>query len=96
MRELSGYPYAMSLRDYNTLIQYAIDSKVPKHFIVDAINWNEFNVSDAVSFWRDENEVKLFKSFMINGISLTRMHKHFTDGKNDLKLMNFFGEVDSE
>ena len=96
MRELSGYPYAMSLRNYNTLIQYAIDSKVPKHFIVDAINWNEFNVRDALSFRRDEKEVNRFKSFGINGISLTRMHKHFTDGKNDLKLMNFFGELDSE
>ena len=96
MRELSGYPYAMTLRNYNTLIQYAIDSKVPMHFIADAINWNEFNVRDAVSIWRDDNEVKRFKSFGIKGISLTRMHKHFTDGKNDLKLMNFFGEVDTE
>lgn len=96
MRELSGHPYTMSLKEYNSLIQYAIDSKVPMHFIADAINWNEFNVRDAVSIFRDDNEVKRFKSFGIKGISLIRMHEHFANGRNDLKFMELIDEVDSK
>ena len=96
MQELSSHPYSMSLKEYNSLIQYAIDSKVPMHFIADAINWNEFNVRDAVSIFRDDNEVKRFRSFGIKGISLIRMHEHFANGRNDLKFMELIDEVDSE
>lgn len=93
---LKKYPNSMKLRQLNTIIEYAINSNVPREEIAKAINENGFNiaystVNSVPSFEKEDFET--FKNFSITGLKATCMHSHFMRGKN-FGFMKLLGDID--
>lgn len=98
IRELAEYPNAMSLSEFNALIEYALNSNVPREKIASAINENGFNtyygtVNNTPNF--AEEDFKKFKSFGITGIKPTCLHQHFMRGRN-FGFISLLNDIDMQ
>lgn len=98
IEEFAKYPNKMRFEEFNTIIEYALNSNVPMEKIAEAINDNGFNIFYSnVSFipYFEGEDFEKFKSFGIVGIKATCMHHHFMREKN-FGFMRLLGNVDME
>ena len=100
IEEFAKHPNKMRFGEFNTIIEYALNSNVPMEKIAEAINDNGFNIFystvNGIPYFEDEEEdFEKFKSFGIAGIKATCMHHHFMRGKN-FGFMQLLGDVDME
>lgn len=85
IEEFTRYPNTMMFSELNTIIEYALNSSIPKEEIAKAINNNGFNISYFTCNFIphfEEKDFEKFKSFSITGIKATCMHHHFMKGRN--------------
>ena len=98
LEEFAKYPNTMKFSEFNSIIEYAINSNVPMEEISNAINENGFNIFySTVNFVPKFEDVdfKKFKSFGIKGLKATAMHDHFMKNRN-CGFMNLLDDVDSK
>lgn len=98
IEEFAKYPNTMKIIEFNTIIEYALNSNVPMEKISEAINDNGFNIFYATvnyipDFEFEKDDFDKFKSFGITGIKPTCMHRHF---RGNFGFMKLFDDVDME
>ena len=98
LEDFAHHSNAMKFKEFNTIIQYAIDSGVDIQTIANAINSNGFNIVystiNNVPRFKDE-DIQKFNSFEIKGIKPTCLHEHFIR-HNNFAFMQFVKDVDME
>lgn len=98
IEEFAKYPNTMSFSQFNTIIEYALNSNVAMEKIAEAINDNGFNIGystvNGVPYF-EEKDFEKFKSFGITGLKATCMHNHFMKNKN-FGFMKLLGDVDTQ
>ena len=93
LKQFSQHPYQLKFREFNAIVEYAINSFIPINEIAEAINANGFNV--AYSLYDSNEETKKCRNFNIKGIKPTCLHKNFIDDKS-FKVLSLFGELDKD
>ncbi len=93
LKQFSQHPYQLKFREFNSIVEYAINSFVPINEIADAINANGFNV--AYSLYDSNEYTKKCRDFNITGIKPTCLHEKFLNDKS-FKVLSLFGELDKE
>ena len=98
IEEFAKHCNKMSFGEFNTIIEYALNSNISMEKIAEAINENGFkifysDINGTPCFYEDD--FKKFKSFGIKGIKATCMHHHFIRAKN-FGFLQLLDDVDME
>lgn len=98
LAEFANYPNTLKFSEFNTLIQYAIDSHIPISKIAEAINQNGFHIYYTIidsdpDF--SKQDLEKFESFGITGLKPTAMHHHFTAFKS-FGFMKLLRNIDTK
>ena len=84
LMEFAQYPYFMTFDEFNTIIEYAINSNISKKKIAESINENGFKIfyPTMERTYFNENDIDKFKSFEIKGLKATCMHERFMEDRH--------------